>query len=310
MSGDIGDVSIDSVAFVVNPSSGGGGGDWLYLEIARLLRERGVWIAAFETTRDGGARPAVDAALRAGFSEIWVLGGDGTIQECLAPIVEAGAVLGPLPGGTSNRLVEVTGPAGDDPVERARWMLHRPVRAIDVGACDCELFTVRAGVGIEALAARLTEDDKSGLGSLAYVVAGVKAAQSAEPMAVELTADGEVLYEGLMLGAVITNLPIGVALKVPGVDRAAPTDGNLHVTIIPEKPDFRVLWQWLSRQRAAEPDGSTVFWHAGPHYRLSVEGEAEVHLDGQAVGTRSEIDFECRHKALRIRGLHFGSGTA
>ncbi|MGD9495734.1 MAG: diacylglycerol kinase family protein [Armatimonadota bacterium] len=308
MCSDSADARIEAVAFVVNPSSGGGGGDWLYMEIARLLRERGVQIAAFETTRDRGARPAAEAALRAGFPEIWVIGGDGTIQQCLEPIVAAGAVLGPIPGGTSNRLVEVLGLASDDPVEQARWMLDQPVHAIDVGACDGGLFTVRAGVGIEALAARLTEDDKSGLGNLSYILAGVKAAHSARAVTARLSAGDDLLYEGLMLSAIITNLPFVVPLKVPGIDRATPTDGLLHVTIIPERPDLRVLWQWLLRQRPESAHGA-AFYYSGAHYHLTLDQPAEVHLDGEMIGTVRELDLQCRPGALRVRGLRFGAGT-
>lgn len=300
---------IEAVALVVNPVSGGGGNDDLQLEIARMLRERGVWMAAFETHPRRGARPAAEAALAAGFAEIWVVGGDGTIQQTLAPIVAAGAVLGPIPGGTSNRLVGVIGHSEDDPLEQARWMLRQPVREMDLGACNGELFTVRAGIGIEALAAKLTEDDKSGLGNLAYIFAGVKAAKQSEPRGVVMVADGETVYDGRMLGAIVTNLPFVVPLKVPGIDRSTPTDGLLHVSIIPERPELGRLWQWLARKRDDVPDDSTVFQHAARECRLEIDGQAEVHLDGEMLQAVRAVELQCRPRALRLRGLKFAPGT-
>lgn len=300
---------VEAVALVVNPASGGGGNDDLQLEITRMLREQGVWVAAFETHPHEGARPAVKAALRAGFEDIWVIGGDGTIQQALAPIVAAGAVLGPIPGGTSNRLVAVIGHTEDDPLEQARWMLHQPIHSIDVGVCNQELFTGRAGVGIEALAAKLTEDDKSGLGNLAYIFAGVRAAQRAEPHDATVVTDDTIVYEGRMLGAIVTNLPILVPFKLPGFDHSTPTDGRLHAIIIPERPDLSRLWQWLARRRNGAADDAALFRHTARRFRIDVEGEAELHLDGEMLGAVRTVALECRPAALRVRGLKFASGT-
>lgn len=300
---------IHAVALVVNPASGGGGNDHLQLAITRMLREQGIWVAAFATHPLRGARPAVEAALAAGFAEIWGVGGDGTIQQALAPIVEAGAVLGPIPGGTSNRLVAVIGATEHHGLEQARWMLRQPVTTIDLGACNGELFTVRAGIGVGALAARLTERDKRGMGNLAYIFAGVKAARQTEPRQVWLRAEGRTVYEGSMWGAIVTNLPFVVPLKAPGIDRATPTDGRVHVTIIPERPDLSRIWQWLKRRRADTPTDPAVVQYDGPRCQLEADGAVEVHLDGEILGAVRAVEVECRPRALRVRGLKIAAGT-
>ncbi|MFO8078719.1 MAG: diacylglycerol kinase family protein [Armatimonadota bacterium] len=304
-----GDVRIDHVAFVLNPCSGGGGGDRIYLAVANELRRHGVQIAVFETTLEGGARPAAEAALRAGFTEIWTIGGDGTIQEVLEPIIDAGAVLGPLPGGTGNRLVEVVGRHHDDPVAQARWMMHRPAGWMDVGRCNGRYFTVRVGVGFEAVVAGKTEDDKSGLGNFAYVLATLRAARQVQSWNVRLTSADEVVYEGPMVAGMFANVPVRVVLRVPALEAADPVDGNLHAIIVPERPGIEALWRWLTGL-GPEPAGDEVLEHGACAYRMSVDGGAALHIDGEAAGVPEEIDVHCVPGGLRVRGLDLSTAAA
>lgn len=300
------EVTVDHVAIVLNPSSGGGGGDRLYLAVANELRRHGVQIAAFETTRAGGAEPAVQAALRAGFTEIWTIGGDGTIQEVLGAVIEAGAVLGPIPGGTGNRLVEVVGRHCDDPVAQARWMMRQPVRCMDVGICNGRYFTVRAGIGFEAVVAEETEDDKSGLGNFAYVLATLRAARQFHSWQVRLTAGDELVYEGPMVAAMFANVPVRVVLRVPALEAADPADGDLHAIIVPERPGIEALWRWLTGI-GEEPAGDQVLEHGAPTYHMSIEGGAHLHIDGEAAGTPEQIEVSCVPGGLRVRGLDFST---
>lgn len=302
-------ILIDHVAIILNPSSGGGGGDRIYLAVANELRRHGVQIALFETTRDGGAEPAVQAALRAGFTEIWTIGGDGTIQEVLEPIIDAGAVLGPIPGGTGNRLVEVVGRHCDDPVAQARWMMRQPVGRMDVGLCNGRYFTVRVGIGFEAVVAEETEDDKSGLGNFAYVLATLRAARQIDTWDVRLTAGERLVYEGPMVAAMFANVPVRVVLRVPALEAADPVDGDLHAIIVPERPGIEALWRWLTGI-GEEPVGDEVLEHGAPSYHMSIDGGAHLHIDGEGAGTPEEIEVSCVPGGLRIRGLELSTDPA
>ena len=295
-------ITIDHVAFIVNPSSGGGGGGRIYLAVAEELRRHGVRIAAFETLRDGGAAPAVEAALRAGFTEIWVIGGDGTIQEAIGPIIEADAVLGPIPGGTGNRLVEVVGCDCYDPVAQARWMMRQPVKRMDVGLVNGRYFTVRVGIGFEAVVASKTEDDKSGLGNFAYVLASLCAARHIDTYDVRVTSGDELVYDGPMVAGMFANVPVRVVLRVPALEAANPVDGGLHVIMARERPGIEALWRWVTGI-GDEPPKDEVLDHFAPEYTMEIEGGAMVHIDGEAVGMLDTLRVECLSGGLRIRGL-------
>lgn len=295
-------VTVDRVAFVLNPASGGGGGDNTFLAIARELRQHDVHVAAFETYKDGGAAPAVEEALGAGFEEIWVIGGDGTIQQTLEPIVGAEAVLGPIPGGTGNSLVRVIGHTVDDPVAEARWLMHQPPTRIDIGDCNGHLFSVRLGIGFEAAAAEEVEDEKSGLGNLAYIVAGVETAGDFVPTQMRLSAGDESVYEGQAFAAMFTNMPLRALVNIPGLESGDPLSGVLHAIIVREQPKVRSIWRWLtSRPNLGSEDN--VFVYSAPAYHVETSDGTPVHADGESLGEMREMDVVCRPRALRIRGL-------
>lgn len=293
---------MEQVAFVVNPVAGGNNGYQQFAEAADALSERGIHVVSFQTDADEGARPACEQALEAGFREIWVIGGDGTIRDCLRPIVEADAILGPLPGGTANRFVGALGPHARNEHERAEWMVEQPVRRVDLGECNGELFSVHVGVGFEAVAAEETQEDKNGLGSFAYLVAGFRALREVEPQHAVLRDAEETAYEGPMLSALFSNVPIESLIRGAGGEVGDPVHGKLTAKIISEPPGWRMFLRWL-QGRSEAPTESMVFDDAAEEFHLSLERDAEVHLDGEMRGKTSALELRCHHEILQVRGL-------
>jgi diacylglycerol kinase family enzyme len=296
---------VERVAFVVNPVSGGGGGYEDFVRAAEVLGKRGVHVASFATDPDEGGRPAAEEALAAGYDEIWVIGGDGTIRDCLRPIVEADAILGPLPGGTANYFARAIGPHPDDVGARAEWMADQPIERVDLGECEGELFSVHVGVGFEAVAAEKTQDNKSGLGSLAYVVAGYQALGEVEPQAARLTCGDEVVYEGEMLSALFSNLPFETLVNAARGVVGDPIDGLLTARVVKEAPGWQMLIRWLNDEVGAPPP-QTVVAHSGAEYRLETEHESDVHVDGQMIGRHRTLSMRCLPRVLQVRGVQFG----
>jgi diacylglycerol kinase family enzyme len=181
-------------------------------------------------------------------------------------------------------------------------MIHQQARRIDVGDCGGQLFTVRLGVGFEAVAAEEVEDDKSGLGNFAYVLATLRAARQIHTWDVRLSRGDDVMYEGPMVAAMFANVPVRVVLRVPALEAADPVDGNLHAIIVPERPGIEALWRWLTGL-GPEPVGDEVLEYSGASFQMTVEGGAHLHIDGEAAGKPEEIDVHCIPAGLRVRGL-------
>ncbi len=293
---------MEEVAFVVNPVSGKSEGYQQFAVAADVLHKRGIQVVSYQTDPEEGAGPACEEALEAGFREIWVIGGDGTVRDCLRPLMDAEAILGALPGGTANRLVGALGPHAGDIEKRTRWMIEQPVERVDLGECEGELFSVHVGVGFAAVAAEKTEDDKSGLGSFAYLIAGFSALREVEPQNVTLRAGDEVVYDGPMISALFSNMPLKSLIQAAGGYVGDPVHGDLSAKVITRAPGWRMFFRWL-RGIAEAPSESMVVSHAAPEYSLTLERDAEVHVDGEMLDRTSSVKLRCLHEALRVRGL-------
>ncbi len=333
----------EAVALVVNPQAGGGKGARGYAEAAESLHGRGIEMACFETSPEAGADVAAHAALSAGFEEIWVVGGDGTLRPALASIVAADAVLGVIPAGTSNCLAMEL---GTPPEVRAAvaWLLEQPIGRMDLGRaqarspvprtafsagaegsprhegqtahrrgrlCDeglTQLFSVRVGIGLEALGARITERDKQGPGPLAYVLAGIKALREGQATPVVIRAQGETVYEGRTLTAIVSNVTLHPMLRFLGRGRANPADGMLHITIVEDAPALMHLGDWLMGAAHDEPHLQRIVEHRAPAFEMEAGREVEVHLDGEATARASRLKIECLPGHIKVRG-RIGRGT-
>lgn len=300
---------VKAVAFVLNPNAGGGAAAWVYPQAAEILRQRRVQIACFETLANGGAAPAAEAALRAGFSDIWVVGGDGTVRQCLRAVMETGATLGVVPAGTSNCLAMEVGPMPPNPAMRAGWMLRQPVTEMDLGECNGELFAVRMGVGLEAMAARLAERDKRGVGPLAYLMAGIQAMSQSTPPLLRVESDGQPIYERKALAAILSNLPLHPMLAFAGRERATPTDGMLHATIVEDEPIHTHFAEWFGGVTRGDPHLEGIVEHRAAEFDIVAEGGAHMHLDGEDQGIQEQMQVRCLPGALRVRGFEPASGT-
>ncbi len=148
--------------------------------ILETLRANFVSVEALPTTGPNTAAAMARKCAEAGEATVFVLGGDGTINEVANGLVGTGAVLGVLPGGTANCLAVELG-IGLDPMAAARASKNWTPYRIAVGVCRAEAreprhFLVMAGAGVDAQIVReVNYALKKKIGKAAYWIAGFAA---------------------------------------------------------------------------------------------------------------------------------------
>lgn len=163
---------------IYNPVAGGlrGQGHQKLKRAATILENAGYVISTIPTTGPGTAGKIAREAIERGAVRILVAGGDGTINEVVAGMVNSTVPLGILPAGTANVLATELGLGRD--MECAAQLIPQCVaRQIALGRLDCSSgprhFLSMAGIGFDAhivyhLSARL----KMRLGKGAYWIGG------------------------------------------------------------------------------------------------------------------------------------------
>jgi diacylglycerol kinase (ATP) len=286
---------------ICNPASSGGGYDpeELHAELEGYELE---WI----TTQGPG--DAAEAAGEWGEGLLMVAGGDGTINEVVNGLGNAGfpegVTLAILPAGTGNDLA-ATLAIPEDPAEAVTVLRQNRVRTLDAArvrseGLDDKFFVNVATGGMGAEVSGAADGEMKGRwGKLTYLRASLEVAQEYEAKEVTLTLDGA----ERKLRAV--NLAIGNCryagsgwLAAP---RANPEDGLLDLVVIEDVGVQEVLKlaptvladsDYLDKEGVSFARAKEIRVEASP-------GSLEFTVDGEVIGTEPAV-FTVMPKALKV----------
>jgi len=273
-----------SLLLIANPASGRTRGARMAAALLDLLRVRGADAVLVETTRSGHAREF--AARLAGAAEaVLAIGGDGTLNEVVNGMLDAGVSVPilPVPAGTANVVAAELGlPAA--PAELAEVALSGAVRIWDAARAGNRAFLMTCGAGFDAAVVEAVHAARAGrsLGLLSYFAPALRIAFGYSFPRMDVSIDGE------PAGSPATFVLVGNTRLYGGpfsfFPDARPDDGLLDVCCMRGAawPDlFRHAWGAFRRALAACPD---VSFHRGTRVRIEAAGRVPVQIDGDPGG--------------------------
>lgn len=205
-------------------------------DLAAGLRRAYAGVEVLFTTGDGDAREAASLAVADGCTTVFVAGGDGTLNETVNGVADAGALdrvrFGIIPLGTGNDFAAGLDIPAD--VDGAlQTLLEGRELQVDLGKVNGRIFLNTSGGGyIAEVSVNVTPQLKTVAGRLAYLVGGAQALLEYEPVRATVRAEpGEVrIGLGLYAFAVCNSrLIAGGRLIAPN---AILDDGLLDVCLI------------------------------------------------------------------------------
>jgi YegS/Rv2252/BmrU family lipid kinase len=285
--------------FIVNPASRDGAlrRRWPRVE-SRLRQGLG---RDFDVERTRGPRDAVRIAreaARAGTDCIVGVGGDGTANEVVSGVLEAGlgesTQVGLLPFGTGGDLSRTLGIPRDLDQAVAR-LASGKVRRIDAGRVEMigrdgspatTWFVNIASFGISALVCEKVNTAPKALGGRgSFLVGTLRALAGFRSRNVTLHVDGALLHEGPLVFATAANGSyFGGGMHV--APQAVPDDGLLDVVAVRDAPRARLLSQIPRIYRGDHLDLPEVRVARGARIEAeAAPGEVWIELDGEPLGT-------------------------
>ena len=285
------------VAVVLNPASGGEGGD-RRAEVEAALAAKGLDARWYETTRQDPGQALTRRAVAEGADLLMVSGGDGTVMACVTGLAGTGVPLAVLPSGTGNLLANNLGIPGDldGALEVA---LHGERRPLDVGTFGEDRFVVMCGIGFDAAMLRDADPGmKARVGAVAYVVSGIRQLRR-RPGRFRLRLDGQPTITRRGQGVLVGNLG-RLQGGLPVMPDASPSDGQLDVAVLKTRtvPDWVALAaRILARRRRREPQME--------HFRarrveVRCDRPQPVERDGEPSEPTTELLVEVVPGALRL----------
>ncbi len=269
------------------------------------VRAQGHEVSVRVTWESGDARRmAHDAALET-VDAIAAAGGDGTLNECAAGLLDAGGAAASLPSlslmplGAANDFALSQGfPA--EPYAALAHMLEAEATPIDIATLNGQSFVNMATGGFPCeVTTGAPEPLKRVLGGAAYLITGISRAGAMQPAHASFEGPG-LSWEGDFLLFAVGNGPQagGGHCLCPG---ARIDDGLLDVLIVPALPAQQLVESVgaLLSGGLAEDAPLGLIRAALTELHVKAAKPVQINLDGEPVRETS-LDFRLKPGAIRL----------
>ncbi|MCZ8534372.1 diacylglycerol/lipid kinase family protein [Psychrobacillus psychrodurans] len=218
--------------FIYNPSSGKADAEQFKETTINVLEGLGYKVIIKETEKQNDATVFAKEACAEKIDFLLAMGGDGTINEVVNGLAEQlhRPLFSFIPLGTVNDFARALGiPLDPHLAIEAVKMSH--TQMVDIGQIGDKYFMNIVAIGeIASRVAEATVEQKTKMGSLAYLLEGMKAIISDNEVEMTITHDSGI-WKGtpLLLLVALTN-SVGGFEKM--INSAEVNDGKLHIYII------------------------------------------------------------------------------
>ena len=297
---------------IVNPAAGEGRAERLSPWLKQRLRFAGSGARLVETKAPGHARELALHAADGGHDRVVAVGGDGTIQEVVNGLLEAGSSLsvGILAGGNGNDLARSLG-LPHRAADAFAVALGEGTTRIDVAramrgegsTATIRYFVAAGGVGFDAqvAAAMAGRRRRWQRGRLGYALSTLRELQRFRNRAVHLTLEtpeGEREIDRRVLFVAFANGPYygGGMLICPD---AALADGLLDLCLVGDISRLEAVRQLPGLYRGRHVNHPAVEFVRATAALLEGERGTLAHLDGEPFGA-VPLRIEVEHLAMSV----------
>jgi Diacylglycerol kinase catalytic domain len=233
---------------------------------------------------------ALRRAVSDGAPRVVVAGGDGTIASAASVLAGTSTALAVLPGGTLNHFARDHG-IPTDPDEALRVALEGPVKAVDVGYLNDQLFVGTSSVGAYVRFVQTRDRLEPYLGYwLASLAAGMRILRALRNIKVTFESGGE----------------IGVRqLTPPGLGQLAGAPGGALHAVVPRgrRQARRFVRAWASFDRGLKVESRALGLDSALVDRLTLDlpmQVVKVATDGEIRRQRMPLEYRLARGALNL----------
>ncbi len=291
-----------------NPAAGRFPSRMLTERAARML-ERAGWRTHLAQTHSGAhITQLADRAVRESADAFIVVGGDGSLNYALPPLLHSHTALGVLPAGTANVWAQEIGLPG---LTWTRWLAlehsahalaHGRIRQVDAGLCNGKPFLLWGGVGLDGFIVHHIEPRKpweKHFAVLQYATAAVMHLPHWRGLPLRGQVDGRRIA-GRFIMAVASNIRLYAGGLMAISPQARLDDGVMDLWLFagdtPLDAARHALDVWAGRHVASSLARCIPF----REFTLQSDEKLYLQLDGEPVRAEGEVHMQVLPGALRV----------
>lgn len=280
------------VTVILNPTAGRGAGARLSPQIAGWLKSCGLDFDLVATAAPGHATTLARDAVAQGRESVIAVGGDGTANEVLNGLIQAGngpggTALGILPIGTGNDFAFGAGLSLD--LQAACQVATRgQSRMLDVGRVQADGQDVRyfgngMGIGFDAMANIESRKLKRLRGSLLYLVAVLRTlAFYYDAPRTTICVDGEDFVQPCLLISIMNGCRMGGGFYITPDSQM--DDGLLDLCVASQVSRAKMMRFVPRFMRGTHITDSDITMNQGRRVTVVSESPWAAHVDGEIYG--------------------------
>lgn len=286
--------------FVLNPYSGQRRAAKVLAELITLFNRADYQVQAYMTAGPGDATREV-ARVCKDMDLVVCCGGDGTFNETISGLLEAGAdtPVGYIPAGSTNDFASSLNLSGDV-LQAAEDIIKGEPVAYDAGKFGQRYFSYVASFGAFTKASYSTPQSvKNALGHTAYVLEGIQEISQIRKEHIRMDIDGEIVEDDFLFGAICNSTSVGgiLTLNPEVVDLQ---DGKMEILLVRAPQSLAEIHECILAVQSQKYNCEMITFRSAEKIHIYADPEMPWTLDGEREDGHDEVDVQTEHLAFRL----------
>ena len=286
--------------FVMNPYSGMRRASKYLADIIALFNQADYETIVHMTRGQGDAIEIVKSKAK-DMDLIVCCGGDGTFNETITGMLEAGAdvPVGYIPAGSTNDFAASL-KLSANVMQAAQDILDGQPVPYDVGKFGDRYFSYVASFGAFTRASYATPQSiKNALGHTAYVLEGINELSQIKNEHVRMEIDGQVVEDDFLFGAISNSTSVGGILTL-SPELVDLSDGQMEILLVRAPRNLLEIPECIQAVQSQKYNCSMITFQSARKVRVFANPFMPWTLDGEREEGHEQVDVENLHHAVRI----------
>ena len=280
------------IAILINPKAGKGKSLRIMLQLQELLRQRSISFQNFTVEWPSNFD---------GFTDVWIIGGDGTLNYFINHYPNIQLPLALFKGGTGNDFAWKL--YGDCSVQQQlEIILSSTPQPVDAAKCNDYLFVNGVGIGFDGAVLKQMKAIRIIGGHLGYYLVVLKTILSFKESSFEIRRNNLYVSEKLLLVMVNNSSRTGGGFHVS--PKASVNDGLIDLVFAKPLSVLQRFFYLPKIEKGNHLELPFVQHHTGEQFSINCDRELPAQLDGELIVARA-FDFSVlkRHFLFRYQPL-------
>lgn len=287
--------------FVMNPYAGVRRAAKELTDILSVFNQADYEVTIYMTAGTGDAlRFTRDRA--AGMDLVVCCGGDGTLNETVSGMLEAGLQIpiGYIPAGSTNDFAASL-KLSLNPIQAAKDIVEGQPVPYDAGRFGDRYFAYVASFGaFTRVSYNTPQYVKNALGHTAYLLSGISELSQIRDIRVRLEVDDMIIEDDYLFGAISNSTSVGGIVTL-SPDRVDMGDGLFEILLVRAPRNFTELTESVQAvQNQDYFNCPTIKFFSASSVKVTMEEEIDWTLDGEKADGIKEIAVENLHHAIYL----------